>query len=79
MLTTMPRNTKPSGRGRPKGAKPTESIQARVDPALYEALEKLSKRTRRTKNAELILALEEHLRQAGLWPPAAPDAAEEGA
>lgn len=49
---------------------PTESIQARVEPALYKALEELAKRTRRTKNAELVLALEEHLRRNQLWPPA---------
>jgi len=67
MLDVMPKKT--PGRGRPKGGKPTESIQARVSLELHAALEKLTAQTRRTKNVELVLALEEHLRRAGLWPP----------
>ncbi len=68
MIETMARK-KSAGRGRPKGVKPTEAIQARVSPALYAALEALVAETRRTKNVELVLALEEHLRRAGKWPP----------
>ncbi len=71
MIETMARNKKTTGRGRPKGIKPTETIQARVSPELYAALDKLIATTRRSKNTELVLALEEHLRAAGLWPPSA--------
>lgn len=62
-----------SGRGRPRGRKETEPIQARVSPELYEALQVLTARTRRTKNVELVLALEKHLAGYGLWPQPATD------
>ena len=57
------------GRGRPPGRKEALVIQARVSRALFDALEALATQTRRTKNAELVLALESHLQAAGLWPP----------
>lgn len=60
---------KPGKRGRPPGRKETFVIQARVEWPLYEALEKLSAETRRTKNAELVLALEQYLQGLGKWPP----------
>jgi hypothetical protein len=54
--------------GRPQGRKETMPVQARVDPKLHEALETLSERNRRSMSAELIIALEKHLAEAGLWP-----------
>jgi predicted HicB family RNase H-like nuclease len=54
-------------RGRPPGRKESMVVQARVSPELHAALEKLAQQNRRTKNAELILALEKHLEEAGLW------------
>lgn len=68
MLVMAPeRKKKP---GRPKGRVPSVSIQARVSPELHRALEQLAAKTRRTRNAELVLALEAHLAASGLWPPA---------
>jgi hypothetical protein len=59
-------------RGRPPGRQTTVVIQARVSPALGDALDQLAAQTRRSKNTEMVLALEEHLKKAGLWPPPAP-------
>lgn len=67
MIACMPKPNKK--RGRPQGRQETEVVQARVSPQLYAALDQLSAQTRRTKNAELVLALEAHLKAAGLWPP----------
>ena len=72
MIATMaPSNPKGRGKGRPKGRKPSVSIQLRVPPELADQLEKLAARTRRTRNQEAILALEAHLEAADLWPPPA--------
>lgn len=65
-LTMSERKRKP---GRPKSAPPDLIvIQARVSPDLHAALEAAAASGRRTKNAELVLALEEHLKALGLWP-----------
>jgi hypothetical protein len=55
--------------GRPKGRKETIVVQARAEPLMHEALERLAQQNRRTKNTEMLIALENHLRAAGLWPP----------
>jgi hypothetical protein len=53
-------------RGRPRGRKPTVVVQARCSPQVHAALEALAERNKRTKNAELLIALEKHLRDAGV-------------
>jgi hypothetical protein len=65
MLGTM--SEKKPKRGRPKGRQTTVVVQARVSPEMHAALEKLAERNRRTKNTEMIIALEKHLQEAGLW------------
>lgn len=61
---------KKTGRvGRPPGRKATVAMQARVSPDIYAALEKLVAKTRRSRNMELVIALEQHLASHGLWPP----------
>lgn len=40
-----------------------------VEGALRDALDALCEQTRRSLTAEVSLALEAHLRAAGLWPP----------
>jgi len=40
---------------------------------ILAALDTLAKRNRRTKTAELLIALEEHLRASGVWPDPAAD------
>lgn len=57
------------GRGRPQVRDESFVIQARVDRFLFEALEKLVARSRRSKNAELVIALENHAQLHGVWPP----------
>jgi hypothetical protein len=69
MLVMNQKRPKKKGVGRPPGRKPTVAIQARVSPELGAALDALTEQTRRTKNVELVLALESHLKAAGLWPP----------
>lgn len=69
-MSVMAPERKKKKPGRPKGRIPSVSIQARVPPALHHALEQLAAKTRRTRNAELVLALEAHLAAAGMWPPA---------
>lgn len=71
MISTMA-DAKKKPRGRPRGRAVSKVIQATVEPALFDALDVLSHSTRRTKNAELVLAIEAHLKAAGLWPPASP-------
>lgn len=63
---TKPKN---AGRGRPPGKKTVRVIQVRADPATAKALEALARKNRRTHNAELLIALEKHLRDNGLLPP----------
>jgi hypothetical protein len=59
---------KPKGkRGRPAGRREAVPIQLRIPPELFEALKQLIGGTRRSKNAEMMLALEKHLADHGLW------------
>jgi TraY domain len=62
MLDTMAKK-KPRGRGRKAYA------AFRLDANLIEQLEALALRNRRTKTMELVIALEKHLEENGLWPP----------
>lgn len=72
MIASMAEPKKPKrGKGRPKGRRPTVVLQARVSPEMSEAFERLLQQTRRPKNTELIIALENHLKAAGFWPPPA--------
>lgn len=66
-LTMSERKRKP---GRPRTSPPDLIvIQAKVTPALHAALERAASRLRRTKNAEMVIALENHLKALGLWSP----------
>ena len=65
----MAEKPKTGRRGRPAGRKEAQVIQARVGQELFDALAALCSQTRRSKNTELVLALESHLKTAGLWPP----------
>ena len=53
------------GPGRPRGRKKTLVIQARVDQALHDVLAALALENHRSKNAELVVALEAHAKAAG--------------
>jgi hypothetical protein len=66
MSVTMAKKRKP---GRPKTS-PDDLVvvQARVTPAMHAALEEAAALGRRTKNSELIIALEKHLESLNLWP-----------
>lgn len=68
MNATMTEEKKPK-RGRPKGAEETKALQMRVTISLYEALSKLAKKHRRTRNKELMVALESHLQAFDALPP----------
>ncbi len=56
------------GMARPKGPD-RRAVNYRLPPALLDALDKLIEQTRRTATAEVEIALEAHLKAAGLWPP----------
>jgi hypothetical protein len=71
-MLDMANKPKSGGRGRPPGRKATYVIQARVPQPIWDALGALVRKTRRTKNVELVLALERHLADAGLLPPPGP-------
>ncbi len=58
-------------RGRPKKPK-TVPIQIRVDPALAAALERLADQNHHARTQEIVLLLEEKLKEEGLWPPKSP-------
>lgn len=53
---------------------PPDSILVRLpDPSLALVLEEYARRTRRSRNLAIVVLLEDAMRQAGLWPPAASD------
>lgn len=74
MVATMAPEKKPSRKGRPKGRLPTKAIQVRAPLDLADALDALAKDSHRTRNQELILAIENHLRQSGRMPVRKKDA-----
>lgn len=72
-MLAMAERKKPRKPGRPAtGRKQTVTIQARVSPELHAALETMCATTRRTKNVEMVIALEAHLAAAGVWPGGKP-------
>ena len=56
------RKGKPNRNGR--------SIQVWLPHSLYDALDAQLAESRRSITAEVTIALENHLKQSGLWPPA---------
>ena len=50
---------------------PKKAFALRLDPALYEAVERLAARELRSVNAELEMLLREALARRGIRPPAA--------
>lgn len=56
-------------KGRPRRPRPTEPIQIRVDPALARAIEEMAERNHHSRTQEIILVLEEKLKEEGFWPP----------
>lgn len=57
-----PRRKPPQRTGKP--------LHVWLDPPLRDALDTLLTQTRRSLTTEVSIALEEHLKKAGLWPPA---------
>ena len=68
-MATMTKKRK-SKIGRPPGP-PNSPVTVRYLDSLIEALDELVRRNRRTRTIELTIALENHLKEAGLWPPPA--------
>lgn len=64
--TTTPGETPP-----PKGTRRGRPLHVWLDPRMREALDALAARTRRLITTEVVMALEKHLAEAGLWPPPA--------
>jgi hypothetical protein len=68
MLASM---SKPKKRGRPKKEYPASvPTSIRFPPDYLSALQALAERNHRSLTGELLVALDAHLRAAGLWPPA---------
>lgn len=65
MVATMA-SDKNKKKGRPKGSKPAKAFQIRAPLDLYQALERAAERNRRTKNQEMLVALEKYLREQGI-------------
>jgi hypothetical protein len=63
-MIAMAKNKK---RGRPASGL-NVPIQIRVSPEMAAALELLISRSRRTRNVELTIAIEEYLKACGVWP-----------
>ena len=67
----------PKPPGRPKSKSPKDrhasGFLVRLPEACRDALQKLKAKTRRALTVETQLALDEHLRRAGIEPPAPPD------
>lgn len=69
-MSTIP--VKGRSRGRPRTDLPGQVVvQVKVGERVHAALERAAAIGRRTKNAELAIALEEHLAALGLWRPLA--------
>lgn len=67
MLPVMAKQPK---KGRPKGSgKDVVALQVRLPVDLSAALDAQVAGTRRPKNTEIVIALEEYLKRAGRWPP----------
>ena len=67
----MAKEKKPSDRHRAK------AMQLRLHHLLRQQLELLCERNVSTMTAEIAIALREHLRAAGLWPPTTPPQSKE--
>lgn len=67
-MLCMDKKTK-RGPGRPKSRKETTAFQVRIDRHLSDALEQLASKNRRPRNTEVVVAIEQYLEAAGLWPP----------
>ncbi len=55
-------------KGRPPLDETRVSVQLRLNEGLLEAFDRLASANSRTRNAEVALALQAHLKAAGLWP-----------
>jgi hypothetical protein len=64
------KGSKPAGDAESKKGKRTGvSLHVYIGPALREAMDKLIERDRRSLTTEVEMALENHLKEKGLWPP----------
>jgi predicted transcriptional regulator len=66
-MRLMTQRKKPAGRKRERGEVATIMVEVSLD--LKAAIEALSRKNRRTRTAELTIALEEYLTKHGFWPP----------
>ena len=58
------------GRGRPPEPNPAEyTFSTRGTEAHFRAMERLRLLTRRTRSADMLLAIESYLAKHKLWPP----------
>lgn len=70
-MRLMTKKKKPeSGAKRPKPTRTGVPLHVWLDPALRQAIDCLAAQTRRSLTTEVTMALESHLKAAGLWPPA---------
>lgn len=68
MAKKKPQEPTKRGPGRPTG-RTRVPVSLRLPESLVKALEVLIERTRRPTTTEIEIALENHLKEAGLWPP----------
>ena len=61
-------------RGRPPAPEKTTSVGFRATDSIIEALDILAAQNRRSRATEILLAVEAHLKAAGLWSPPTPPA-----
>ncbi len=80
-MAVMAKRKPPKGNGqedRPPTPRPGLPIFFYTSKELRAALDTLLAQTRRSLTAEMNIALEKHLKEAGLWPPPSPEDASEG-
>lgn len=63
--------------GRPPRGVPTSPIQLRLPDDLLRMLATCTDTTRRSRTQEIVVAIENHLKTMGLWPPPAEDAGDD--
>lgn len=80
MQLTMPPPKKRPGRPKEPGSKRSQGVDRHTKPRIvfhlpreiYDALLALAADNRRTRSAEILIALEEHLRASGRFPKKEP-------
>lgn len=77
MLDMAKRRKTDDDASKPKPNRTGVPLYVYVPPEIRSAIDELAERNRRPLTSEVLIALEAHLKAAGLWPPKKPAAGED--